>query len=170
MVQPFQGMAQNAFDGFLQLLLIILSTASLYFSRAVEGVVRRDINALNTEVDFLYDVQNIVTPVLFAIAFLTFVNIFVWHVVKTFDGPKKCAMKWWRKIKLCHANEFKENDEEIKVGAPDEVNESIGSLHSTTVEVTPTTSPTVATFTELREPLLDDIPIEIVNHKPMKKL
>ncbi len=170
MVQPFQGMAQNAFDGFLQLLLIILSTASLYFSRAVEGVVRRDINALNTEVDFLYDVQNIVTPVLFAIAFLTFVNIFVWHVVETFDGPKKCAMKWWRKIKLCHANEFKENDEEIKVGAPDEVNESIGSLHSTTVEVTPTTSPTVATFTELREPLLDDIPIEIVNHKPMKKL
>ena len=158
-VQPFRGTAQNVLDGILQVLLVIFSNTSLYFTLTLQAQSRADLPSLNERVDEIYDIQGYVLSFLLFLSYLTCFVIFAWDIATAFPELRKaCSSAICRKPAPLDASVISAQVELSTASA------NINSQHPPTNQYdsikdgAPLPKPTtpIATFSELRESLLED--------------
>ena len=158
MVQPFKGLPQNTFDGILQLLLLLMVIFSLYFILLQQDSNdREDIVAVNSSVQNIQHMQDTITILLLVLMYATCVIVLIWHLMTVFPHLRKLALVAWSKMTY--------NKSRGKVSK----RHTYSSVTSTGVEQqsvkvetvmqsdsSHATAPDMATFSELREPLLEN--------------
>ena len=157
---PFQGTAQNIFDGLLQILLLIMTISSLYFVILLQYARLPDnIKLANDVVENIYHTQQITVTLLLSIAYATCFLTFIWHLLTSFPQLRKRAGFAWNRVVVCkifHVHVPGESAgprDSTAIVHPEDL-PNYGSIETEKTE--PSTPKTVATFSELREPLLED--------------
>ena len=169
MVQPFEGTAQNVFDNFLQLLLLIITVASLYFTLLQQSNAGENVESLNEKVNRVYYMQQHIVSFLISIAYFTCCLIFIWHLLTSFPQLRKRAGILWNRVIVCKKLRVHvpggspQPKHSTVVVQPDDQSIKYGSTETNEIsKPTTTTTATITTFSELREPLLEESS-ELVN-------
>jgi len=158
-VQPFNGTAQNVLDGLLQVWLLLISHTSLYFTLVLQAQERADLSALNERVNELYGTQSLVLSLLLSLSSMTCFVIFGWHMVTAYPELRKVFSICKKYVPLgldvsLSSKQIEHSDVPASVNTPQHPS---GKLYDSINDSPsmPKTTP-IATFSELREPLLED--------------
>ncbi len=150
--RPFQGFWRNLSDGLFLLNLIILFLGSLYF-RAIEGsyeASKRD--------EFMRQAAGF-SSAFITLAYFGFAAILTYHVIVRFQKLKE-------RVKRIRTLLTRGKKEEL-IKLPEYEREPVGSLSSQPGEPA---FPSMVTFTELREPLLEtEGSLQIVSLPPTSR-
>lgn len=170
-LQPFQGRAQNVIDSLFQVELISIALLSLYFTilDLSQNAVISDVEAAmrsNQFISQLDEAQHGLVILAAISSYLTFVVVLVWHIFLKFPMLRKFAVWAWNAV-MCKIFQLKQqktmtitntysttNEREISLsysstnGDKEKISEQMITSHDPK-------HPEVATFSELREPLLE---------------
>ena len=166
MVQPYQGIAQNIFDGFLMLSLTMVTVVSLYYSLLLGqvGVLDElgDIDAINRKLDEYEFSQRVAVMVLMTVVYVACAAMVVWQLL--FYHPhwtkkiKSLLQEMWHKA-TCRARpkeRVEMNPTFTDFLLPEETRDSDAASTYGTIQEMQMPRPSTATFSELRESLLED--------------
>ncbi len=161
-MQPFERSLQNVFDRFLQLLLLIITVLALYFTLLLPNgeADLEDLKVLNSRVNIIEKVQHTSIAFMIVIVYITCVIIFISHLLSSFPGLKRRLAILWNKV-ACKKIQVKvdrenfERERESTVIVHSEMPTSYDEDNDNNGKDEDSTTPVRATFSELREPLLD---------------
>ena len=164
LIQPFRGTAQNVFDRFFQMMLIVLVLISIFFSsQYLKGTNMISIDNLFVTSQYINELeykQSALICTALAICYIAFILIVVWHLMLRFPKLKYFSIHAWNFIlcKKCHLHSAEEKrlstiSNQESPGTYGAINDN-KSNNGDKTEVD--TAKEVATFSELREPLLEE--------------
>ena len=88
MVQPYLGMAQNVFDGFLQLVLATITLVSFFYTLFVDQLGESDnlkcIEDINIQLQEYEDAQYLAIAIIISFAYAACLIMFIWHLWTAF--------------------------------------------------------------------------------------
>jgi len=167
MVQPFKGLPQNTLDGVLQLLLLLMAVFSLYFILLQQSIDGGTILAVNSNVDTVQRYQDRVAIVLLTLVHVACAIILIWHLMTVFPRLKKLAGMAWSKMtfdKFQGKKQKKQSRSSLTSNGLQQVEVPfVEKERLTETDSLSQTSCGKATFSELREPLLEDSSLAIIN-------
>lgn len=159
-IQPFQGSAQNAMDSLFQVELLAITLLTLYFARLdfslnsqaldVDSAIRSNVKIRESDT-----IQVTLVILVVVSVYLSIVIVFVLHLMSQFPKLKVLSIRAWNYV-MCKKFHLKQQrrdsfkvlstsvDSPLSYGATETPEENDGDSRHT-----------VATFSVLREPLLE---------------
>ena len=143
--KPFKGEAQNFLDVYLTLNIILLAIGSLYFSLKINNAQSED-SVMNDEKNEIVYVSLVVFLV-----YIAFLCVYIYHLVLKYE----CLQNRLKSLQHKFRARFSKKKETSIIQSTDNSGSSDYSLTGNINSI-----PTPPTFSELREPLLEDIPYD----------
>lgn len=165
MVQPYEAMAQNIFDGFLLLILTLITYVSLYYSLFLDQIGVTDnmdcIESTNEQLGIYEGRQRLAVFILMGIAYIACAVMFVWHFLSIHQKWSKNIARTFRtcwnritKKKKRVMNGFSPTRTDFTI--PEDTDDNDVDPGDTYGSTKTLLTPTITTFSELRESILED--------------
>lgn len=163
MIQPFRGSAQNTLDSLFQVVLIEVTLLALYFTRidlSLNGQLPDVETALRSNREIMESdaVQVVLVILCVASMYVSFCIVFVWHVMSQFPKLRMLSVRGWNYVmcKRCHVKQLQgTSSKHLRVNSDAPPVAVEGEENEDGEEKSNGTYRTIATFSELREPLLE---------------